>query len=113
MRYLRGFAFELMHVAGRRAIDGNSPWLHRLGDFPDKFDSQQTILECGVLHLNVISEVELPLEWPRGNTSIEIFALGLVRLVALDGDYILLGRHRDFVRPETCNRKRNLVAVVA
>ena len=64
MRYLRGFAFELMHVAGRRAIDGNSPWLHRLGDFPDKFDSQETILECGVLHLNVISEVELPLERP-------------------------------------------------
>jgi hypothetical protein len=31
---LRGFAFELMHVAGRRAIDGDPPRLHSLGDFP-------------------------------------------------------------------------------
>ena len=46
---LRGFAFELMHVAGRSAIDGNSPRLHRLGDFPEQLDFQQAVLERGAL----------------------------------------------------------------
>jgi hypothetical protein len=39
--------------------------------------------------------------------------LGLVSLVALDGDHVLLGRHRDIVGRKTGNRERNLVAVVA
>jgi hypothetical protein len=30
-RDLRGLAFELMHVAGRCAVNGNSPRLHRTG----------------------------------------------------------------------------------
>src|ERR1700733_3561655 len=108
-----GFAFKLMHVAGRRPIDGNSPRLHRLGDFADQFDFEQTILECGALHLNVVSQVELPFEGPRGNTPIEIFALGLVCPVALDRDHVLLGRKRDLVGRKAGKRKLNLVAVLA
>jgi hypothetical protein len=66
-RNLRGLTFELMHVVGRRAVDGNLPRLHRLGDFPEQLDLQQAVLERGTLHLDIVSKVELSLEWPGGN----------------------------------------------
>src|SRR3954454_23722546 len=108
-----GFAFELMHVAGRRGIDGNSPRLHGFRDFPDQFDLEQAVLERGAVHLNIIGQVKLPLERPRGNAPVEIFAFGPVRLVSLDGHRVLLGRHRDLVGCKARNRKRNLVAILA
>src|SRR6202051_2600276 len=112
-RDLRGLAFELMHVAGRCAADGNSPRLHRLRDFPEQLDLQQAMLERGAPHRDIVGEIELPFERPGGNAPIQIFVLGLVSLVALDGDHVLLGRHRDFVGRKAGNRERNLVAVVA
>src|ERR1700693_3222653 len=93
-RDLRGLAFELMHVAGRCAVDGNPPRFHRLGDFPEQLDLQQAVLERGTPHLDIVCEVELPLEGPCGNAPIEVFVLGFVCLVALYGDDVLLGRHR-------------------
>src|SRR4051812_25622738 len=108
-----GFAFELMHVAGRRGIDGDSPRLHGFRDFPDQFDLEQSVLERGAVHLNIIGQVKLPLERPRGNAPVEIFAFGPVRLVSLDGHRVLLGRHRDLVGCKARNRKRNLVAILA
>src|SRR5450631_3146547 len=102
-----------MDVAGRCAVDGDPPRLHRLRDFPEQLDLQQAVLERGAPHLDIVGEVELPLEGPRGNAPIEIFVLGPVRLVAFDGDHVLLGRHRDLVGREAGNHQRNLVAVVA
>src|SRR4051794_17578828 len=102
-----------MHVAGRRGIDGNSPRLHGFRDFPDQFDLQQAVLERGAVHLNIIGQVKLPLERPRGNAPVEIFAFGSVRLISLDGHRVLLGSHRDFVGCKARNRKRNLVAILA
>src|SRR3954452_23054295 len=59
-----GLALELMHGGGRRAVDGNSPRFHRLRNFPDQFDLEKTVLERCVLHLNIVGQVELPLEGP-------------------------------------------------
>ena len=42
---LHGFAFELMHVAGGCAIDGDLPWLHGLGNFPDQLDLEQAVVK--------------------------------------------------------------------
>src|SRR6476659_3937351 len=82
-RELRGLAFELMHVAGRCAVDGNSPRLHRLGNFPEQLDLQQAVLERGAPHLDIVGEIELSLERPGGNALIQIFVVGFVSLVAL------------------------------
>src|ERR1700688_3784452 len=112
-RDLRGLAFELMHVAGWCAVDGNSPRLHRLGDFPEQLDLQKAIIKRGAPHLDIVGEIELPLEGPGRNTPIQIFMLGIVGLVALDGDHVFPGCHRDLVGRKAGNRERNLVAVVA
>ena len=48
-----------------------------------KFDFQQTVLERCALHLDIIREVELPLEGPGGDPTIEIFVLCLTRLAYL------------------------------
>src|ERR1700730_2585161 len=66
-------AFELMHAAGRCAVNGDPPRLHRLGDLPEQLDLEQAILESRALHLDIIGKIELPLEGPRGNAPIQIF----------------------------------------
>ena len=74
---LRRFAFELMHVAGRRAIDGDLPRLHGLGDFPEHLDLEQAVVERRALHLNIVGQAELPLEMPGRNAPVKELALGL------------------------------------
>src|SRR6476659_2544719 len=111
-RELRGLAFELMHVAGRCAVDGNSPRLHRLGNFPEQLDLQQDVLERGAPHLDIVGEIELSLERPVVNAPIQIFVFGRVSLVALYVVLVRFGGHRDIVGCKTGNRERNLVAVV-
>jgi hypothetical protein len=102
--------FELMDVA---AVDGDPPRLHGLGDLPDQFDLQQAVVERGVLDLNVVSQVELPLELPGRDAAVQEFALGLIGLVAFDRHDVLLGRDRDFVGREAGHRQRDLVPVFA
>src|SRR5215208_5048907 len=58
-------AFELMDVA---AIDGDLPRLHGLGNLPNQFDLQLPVVEGGVLDLDVVGQVELPLEVPDRDT---------------------------------------------
>src|SRR6202035_3348231 len=88
---------DLMDVVRcRRAVDGDAPRLHGLGDFPDQLDLEQAVVEGRALHLDVVREVELPLEMPGRDASIKELALGLFGLAALDGDDVLLRGDRDF-----------------
>ena len=104
--------FELVHVGLRRAVDGDPPWLHGFGDFPDQFDLQQAVVEGRVLDLDVVGEVELPFEVTGRDTLVKELALGLLGLAAFDGDDILLCSDRDFIRRKTRDRQRDLVAVL-
>ena len=74
---------------------------------------QQPVVERGVLDLDVVGQVELPLEVPGRDTAVQELALGLFRLVAFDRHDVLLGRDRDFVGREAGHRQRDLVAVFA
>ena len=87
--------FELMDVA---AVDGDPPRLHGLGDFPDQFDLEQPVVERGVLDLDVVGQVELPLEMSGRDAAIQELALGFLGLAAFDGDDVLLCGDRDFIR---------------
>ena len=98
-------------VRCRRAVDGDAPRLHGLGDFPDQLDLEQAVVEGRALHLDVVRQVELPLEMPGGDSAIEELALGLFGLAAFDGDDVLLGGDRDFFGRETGDRQRDLVTV--
>ena len=53
--------FDLVDIARRRAVDGDSPRLHGFGDLPDQFDLEQPVVEGRVLDLDVVGQVELPL----------------------------------------------------
>ena len=74
---------------------------------------QQPVVERGVLDLDVVGQVELPLEVPGRDTAVQELALGLFRLVAFDRHDVLLGRDRDFVGRKAGHRERDLVAVFA
>src|SRR4051794_4918250 len=102
--------FELMDVA---AVNGDLPWLHGCGNFPNQFDLQQPVIERSVLDLDVVRQVELPLEVPGRDTAVQELALCLFRLVAFDRHDVLLGPDRDFVGREAGHRERDLVAVFA
>ena len=64
------------------------------------------------LHLDIVRQVELPLEMPGRDPPVEELALGLFGLAAFDRDHVLLGRDRDLVRREARHRQRDLVTVV-
>ena len=98
-------------VGSRRAVDGDPPRLHGLGNFPDQFDLEQAVVEGRALDLDVVRQVELALEVPGRDAPVEELALGLLGLAAFDRDDVLLGRDRDFVRRETRDRQRDLVTV--
>ena len=100
-----------MHVGRRRAVDGDPPRLHGFGDFPDQFDLQQAVVEGRVLDLDVVGQVELPLEVPGRDAAIKELALGFLGLAAFDGDDVLLCSDRDFIGRETRDRQRDLVTV--
>ena len=74
---------------------------------------QQPVVERGVLDLDIVGQVELPLEVPGRDTAVQELALGLFGLVAFDRHDVLLGRDRNFVGREAGHRQRNLVAVFA
>jgi hypothetical protein len=96
---------------GSATADGDAPGLHGLGDFANEFNPQQTIVERGGPHLDVIGKVELPLEGTRRDALIEIVVLVLVALATFHRQHVLLGRHGDLIRAETSQRQRDLVAV--
>jgi hypothetical protein len=54
--------FQLVQVVGRGAVDRDLPRLHGLGDLPDQFDFEQTVVERRALDLDIVGQVELPLE---------------------------------------------------
>ena len=81
-----------MDVArGRRAVDGDPPRLHGLGDLANQLDLEQAVVEGRVLHLHVVRQVELPFEMPGRDAPVQELAIGLFGLVAFDGDCVLLG----------------------
>ena len=89
-----------MHVGRLRAIDGDPPRLHGFWDFPDQLDLEQAVVKGRILNLDVVGQVELPLEVAGGNPSVQEFALGFLGLAAFDGDDVLLCSDRDFIGRE-------------
>src|SRR3954463_11852088 len=67
------FAVDLPDVRSGRARDSNPAWLHRLGDFAYQFDLQQAIVKRRSLDLDIVRQIELPLERPRRNSLVQEF----------------------------------------
>jgi hypothetical protein len=82
------------------ASDGYPPRLHGLGNLPEQFDRQQTVVEAGALHLHVVGKAELAPEVSPENPLVKKFAAGIRGLSAFDRDHIVLGGDGDFLRGE-------------
>lgn len=104
--------FQLLDVGGHRAVDGDLPWLHCLGNFTHEFDAQQAVVERGARDLNVIGQTELALERTRGDAAVEVFAL-CFSLAAFDRQHVLFGGQPDIGWTEPRESQRYLVAVFA
>ena len=57
--------FHLL-VHGSAHVDRDTTGLHCLRNLPDQLDLQQTVLEGRAAHVDVVGQVELPAERPRG-----------------------------------------------
>jgi hypothetical protein len=85
-------------IRGRRTRDGNPTRLHGLRQLADQFDPEQAVVERRSLDLNVVRQIELPLERPRRNPLIQEFALLFLGLPAFHGQDALFCGDLDFVR---------------
>ena len=81
---------DLMDVVGARCtVDSNPPRLHGFWDLPDEFDLEQAVVEARALDLDIVGQVELPLEVPGRDSPVQALALGFFGLAAFDGDDVL------------------------
>src|SRR5256885_12709422 len=66
---------DLPDVRSGRTLDRNPTRFHGFRELAHKFDLQQAVVEGGTLDLDVVREIELPLEGPRRNAVVEQLAL--------------------------------------
>src|SRR5262249_18273007 len=93
--------------------DGNGAGLQPLGNVAHEIDVQQAVLEVGALDLDVIGELEAPLEGACGDASVqELTTLVLGLLLTADVEDLLLDVDLQLVLGEASNRHGDLVLVV-
>ena len=71
-----------MFNGSRGLANFNAPGLHGLGNNFLQADFQQTVGQPGASHLDIVSQVELALEGPVGNSLVEVLALLVPGLLA-------------------------------
>src|SRR5262249_5487016 len=93
--------------------DGNLPRLHRFGNFPLEIHVQQTILQRRTLDLDVVGELEAPLEGTSRDALIEHLA-GPVALapLAADREGVLLHLDRQIFLGEASDRDSHAISVL-
>jgi hypothetical protein len=84
--------------------DGYLPGLHVIRHPPHKTDVQETVVERGVLDLDVFGQIETPFEWACRDSLIQILALTVFGLLAGDYQLTCLGRNPDLIRREPGQR---------
>src|SRR3569833_3007143 len=107
---LRSLRFNLMNVR-RAVVDCNFSRLHCLWHLTNQVDSQDTVVERGILYLDVVSKTELPLERSSRDPVIQVLTF-LFALPAFNRDHVLLRCHIYIGRREAGQCQRNLVPVV-
>ncbi len=111
-----GDGLELLAFQERSAFttDLDLARLHGLGDLAAQFDVEESVLQAGVHHADIIRELELALEAPIGDAAIEKAAF-LVVLTAgtRDGQDVLLDLQPQFARREAGNGHGDAVVVLA
>jgi len=96
------------------AADLDASRLHCLGDFALELNAQQAILEARAFDDHEVRELELTLERTRRDAPMEILARAvLLRLSAGDAQQVVLRDDLDLIGPETGDRERDAVTILA
>src|SRR5215204_2806793 len=82
----------LVVVAG---VDLDPARLHGFRHLAHEVDLQQSAVERGALHLDVVGQVELAPERTRRDALVEVLVIALLGLAPLDGEHVLLRRDGD------------------
>jgi len=106
-------AVNLPDIRSGRTLDGNPTRLHGLRQLADQFDPEQAVVKRRSLDLDVVRQIELPLERPRRNPLVQEFALLFFGFLAFHGKHALFCSDGYFIGRKTRDRQRDLVAVFA
>ena len=90
---------------------GDLARLHGLGNFPDQIHVQQTVLQPGIDHLDVLVQLELALEVALGDSLIQELALAVAFLAPSDGQGALFAGDFDIVLAKSGDRHGDAIAV--
>src|SRR5262245_53951698 len=100
-------------ACGLAVADGDAARLQALRDIAHEVDMQQTVLELGALHLDVVGELEAALEGSGGDAAVqELALLVLGLLLGADGEHLLLDVDVELVLAEAGHRHADPVLVV-
>src|SRR5918998_724961 len=86
---LFGLLFDLPAIVAG-GFDRDTTRLHRLRHFPNQSDLEHTVLEGGVLHLDIVRLVEYAAERPHRDSLVQVVVNTLVGLAALNRERRLL-----------------------
>src|ERR1700716_8890 len=105
-------------LVGRRsrlaALDLDPARLHGLRQMPLEVELQQAVLERRTFDLDIVREVEAPLERPARNAAVEIVGLTLLLVRAADEDQrVAVTDDADLLGLEARDRERDAIAVLA
>ena len=92
--------------------DLDPPGLHAFRHASDQVDMEQPVFEGGVLDLDVIGEIETPLESPGRNSLVKVLGLLVVGLLAGHRKLACLGRYSDVLRSRPRQGQVNLERIL-
>src|SRR5262245_43832651 len=103
-----------LDLACRLAVaDGNAARLQALRDIAHEVDIEEAVLEVGTLHLDVVGELEAPLDRAGGDAAVQELALLVIGLLlGADAEHLLLDVDMDLVLAEAGHRHGDPVLVV-
>src|SRR5262245_55773961 len=100
---------------GRTAADRNLARLRRLGNLALEVDVQEAVLQARALDLDMVGELEAPLERAGRDALVEhvaVLAVLLGLLVAADRERVLLHLDRQIVLGEAGDRNGHAIGVI-
>ncbi len=74
--------------------------LHGFRDFADEFDRQQSVLEAGTRHLDVVGKSETPFKGAGGDAAMDVVRTVIITLRAAHDELVLLRGDVDLVPGE-------------
>jgi hypothetical protein len=98
---------------GVPALDIDATELHRLRHLELQLDLKQALVEVSAFHLNVISEIEAPLERTTCDAAIKVFTLVIAIHGSRNNQHVLIDGYIYLIRSEAGDRQCDAIGIFA